>query len=67
MTPEITNSLYRCAHSVVISGHVTRHVVDFSNYTDFRVELVPGVPYLHKATTDAIMLSLGRVELGARA
>ena len=25
----------RRAQSVVISGHVTRHVVDFSNYTDF--------------------------------
>ena len=36
-TPEITNHLCRRAHSVVISGHVTRHVVDFSNYTDFRI------------------------------
>ena len=25
------------APNVVISGHVTRHVVDFLNYTDFRV------------------------------
>ena len=25
---------------MVISGHVTRHVVDFSNYTDFSVVLV---------------------------
>ena len=33
--PEITNRLCRRAHSVVISGHVTRHMVDFSNYTDF--------------------------------
>ena len=35
--PEITNRLCRRAHSVVISGHVTRHVVDFSNYADFSV------------------------------
>ena len=35
VTPEITNHLCRRAPSVVISGHVTRHVVDFLNYTDF--------------------------------
>ena len=37
VTPEITNRLCHRAHSVVISGHVTRHMVDFLNYTDFKV------------------------------
>ena len=42
MTPERTNRLCRRARSVVISGHVTRHVVDFSNYTDFSTSTRPG-------------------------
>ena len=37
VTPETTNCLCRRDRSVVISGHVTRHVVDFSNYTNFKI------------------------------